>query len=884
MLRKSNLAEVDSGIQAQNVSPLRRTDFLMRELGLVPKKDMKIRVPAGSRLARFVLGPLGRMLVIGVALLSILAVGVFTYYYSKYSRLIDEKLRVGPFANTAKVFAYPETVFVGDEASPESIAAQLRRSGYNESRGNTVGYYQLRPSSIEIFPGPESYFDQEAGVIRFNKSRIAQIVSLQDNTARGQFQLEPQLITNVSGPNREKRRIVRFADIPRVLVNAVTSAEDKRFFQHAGFDPIRIVKAAYVDIKEGRKEQGASTLSMQLARSFFLDADKRWTRKLAEVVITLQLEQKLSKEQIFEDYSNQIYLGWRGAYRIHGFGEAAEAFFGKDLSQITVPEAATLAGMIQRPSVFNPFRNPDQTRERRNVILGLMRGNNFINQAEYAAAVASPLVLARGEAQSIEAPYFADLVNDSVAAKFQESDLQSNAFRIYTTLDMRLQRAATEAIRLGMQQVDEQVKRQRRFRGQTPPDPQVALVAIDPHTGEIKALVGGRNYGVSQLNHVLAKRQPGSIFKPFVYATALNTALAGGPRVLTPSSKVLDEPTTFWFDGKPYEPGNFGNEFYGQVSLRDALAHSLNVATVKVAEAVGYGAVVEMANRAGMNYKIQPTPAVALGAYEITPLEAAGAYTIFANQGEYVKPEFISLVRSREGKTVFKDKAERAQVLDPRVAYLITNMMEEVIRSGTAAGVRARYNIDYPVAGKTGTSHDGWFAGYTTDLLCVVWVGFDDNRELDLEGAHSAAPIWAEFMKQALKFREYRDPQPFAAPGGIVSVSIDPQSGMPATAACPGVRTEVYIAGTEPVGLCPLHGGKAVTNIAGWDTAPRNEGQEQSAVPESEAAGTSPSASPPGSAARPSQKAPGKQAQPAAPAPQQAPKKSIWRRLFDVFK
>ena len=782
---------------------------------------MKVRVPKGAGLTRFVLGPVGRFLIIGIALFICLGLCTFTFYYAKYSRLIDEKLRAGPFANTAKIFAAPASVAVGEIGTPAEIAAELRRSGYNESRGNPIGYYLLQPNSIEVFPGPESYFDQEAGVVKFAGGRISQIVSLQDNTTRSQYQLEPQLITNVSGPNREKRRMVKFADIPTVMVQAVTSAEDKRFFQHSGFDPIRIVKAAYIDLKEGRSAQGASTLSQQLARMIWLDTRKLWTRKLAEMIITLQLEQKLSKEAIFEDYANDIYLGWRGSFRIHGFGEAAEAYLGKDLSQITLPEAAELAGLIQGPALYDPFHHPDRLRERRNVVLGLMRQNGFISERDYALACQAPLTVAKSAAQSVEAPYFVDLVNDELQARFQDTDFQSNAFRIYTTLDMHLQRAAGEAIRIGMQNVDEQIRHQRRFRGQTPPEAQVALVAIDPHTGEVKALAGGRNYGVSQLNHVLAKRQPGSIFKPFVYATALDTAVDGSPRVFTASTMVLDQPTIFWFDQKSYTPANFKNEYYGTVTLREALAHSLNNATVKLAEMVGYDKVVEMANRAGMNYKIQPTPAVALGSYEITPLEAIGAYTVFSNQGDYVKPNFISLVRSQAGKVVYRDQPEHKQVLDPRVAYLMTNLMEEVLRSGTAAAVRAR-GFTVPAAGKTGTSHDGWFAGYTSELLCVVWVGFDDNKELDLEGAHSAAPIWTEFMKRALDYREYRDAKPFQAPAGIVSIEIDPQSGMPATPYCPVKRPEVYIVGTQPVGACPLHGGgrPGVTNVAGWETPP----------------------------------------------------------------
>ena len=780
---------------------------------------MKVRVPKNAGLAQFFLKPAGRYLVLGTSLFIILTLGVFTHFYVSYSRLIDQKLRAGPFANTAKLYAAPESVAVGDEMTPAEVAAELRRAGYNESRGNSVGSFQLHPDSIEIFPGPDSYFDQEAGVIRFAKGRISRIVSLQDNTTRSQYQLEPQLVTNLAGPNREKRRLVKFRDIPKVVVDAVTSAEDKRFFQHSGFDPVRIIKAAYVDLKEGRKEQGASTLSQQLARGFWLDQNKRWTRKLAELIITLQLEQKLSKEEIFEDYCNMVPFGWRGAFEIHGFGEAAEAYLGKDLSEISLPEAALLAGMIQRPSHFNPYRYPDRARERRNIILGLMHQNGQISDHDYQLAIESPLSVAKAALQSVSAPYFVDLVDDAVQSQLQDTNFRSSAYRIYTTLDLNLERAAAEAVRIGMQQVDERIRKQKRFRGQPIPEAQVALIAMDPHTGEVKAVVGGRNYGVSQLNHAVAKRQPGSIFKPFVYAAALDTGVEGSSHILTASTTVVDEPTTFWFDGKPYEPSNFEHEFHGTVTLREALAHSMNVATVKVAQQVGYDAVVAMANRAGMNYKIHPTPAVALGAYEITPVEAAGAYTIFSNQGAYVKPSFLTMIRSQEGKVVYKNKIQPKQVLDPRVAYLMTNLMEEVLRSGTAAGVRAR-GFTVPAAGKTGTSHDGWFAGYTSKLLCVVWVGFDDNRQLDLQGADSAAPIWGEFMKRALQFREYKDAMPFEAPNGIVSVQIDPLSGMPATPFCPRTRQEVYIAGTQPVGTCPLHGGgpQNVTTIAGWET------------------------------------------------------------------
>jgi penicillin-binding protein 1B len=842
-------------------------------------KEMKVRVPREARIARFLMGPGGKIFLASLVLLITVGVLGFTYFYVKYSRLIDQKLRAGPFANTSKIFAAPKVIGVGDQISPADIVLELRRCGYSDQRGNPMGWFNLRPDAVEIFPGPESYFREEAGVVKFSGDRIKQIISLQDNTDRNQFQLEPALITNLYDRNREKRRLVRYADIPKVLVDAIISAEDKRFFQHAGFDPFRIVKAVYVDLKEGRKSEGASTLSMQLARSFWLDNSKNWRRKAAEVLITLELEQKLSKQEIFEFYSNQIDLGRRGTFGIRGFGEAAQAYFGKDIRQLTLPEAATLAGLVQRPSYYNPFRHPERIRERRNLVLGLMRQNGHISERDYALACDEPIRLVTSGSESAEAPYFVDLVNDDLQTRFQDKDFQASSYRIYTTLDLDLQRAAMEAVRLGMQSVDEQLRKQRRHRNVKFPEAQVALIALDPHTGAIRALTGGRNYGTSQLNRILSLRQPGSSFKPFVYAAALDTAIDGGSRILTPATTVMDEPTTFWYDNKPYEPGNFKKEYHGQVTMRQALAKSMNIATIKIAEMVGYDAVVQFAKKAGLNEEIQPTPAVALGAYDTTPLEIAGAYTAFANQGVYVKPNWVSIVRAQNGSVLYQNTLETRQVLDPRVAYLMVNMLEEVLRSGTAAAVRAR-GFTVPAAGKTGTSRDGWFAGFTSELLCVVWVGFDDNRELNLEGAHSAAPIWGEFMKRALQYRQYRNAKPFEAPEGIMSIQIDPQSGMPATPFCPETKNEVFIAGTQPVGTCPLHGGSqpGATHVAGWDMPPSVPGAAPS-VP-GVIASTDPrrQPGPPIASSNPPDSSHDQQGQ------KPAKKKGFFRRLVDVFK
>ena len=777
---------------------------------------VKVQVPKKASGVHFALRPAGKILLVLVVLSITTGLGVFTYYYVKYSRLIEAKLQAGPFANTSMLFAAPRTVATGDSATPQEIANDLRHSGYNESANNRMGYFTLKPDEIDVYPGPESYFKRDEGVIKFRAGKVTQIISLADNTERTEYTLEPELISNLFDKNREKRRLVRYEDIPAVLVHAVVSAEDKRFFQHSGFDPVRIIKAAYIDVREHRYAQGASTLSQQLARSFWLDSDKTWRRKIPEVLITMHLEQKLKKEQIFEYYANQVPLGQRASFGIRGFGEAAQVYFGKDITRLTLPEAATLAGLIQQPSFTNPYRWPERAKQRRNTVLKLMHENKYVGDEEYEQAMASPLVLAKQGPESMDAPYFVDIVNDTLLDKFPDYNFQSNSFRVYTTLDLNLQRDAAEAVRIGMEEADKRIKG-RKKKDPKYPDPQCALIALDAQTGEVKALIGGRNYGTSQLNRILAKRQPGSSFKPFVYAAALNTALSGGNLVLTPATMIQDEPTTFVFDGRPYVPANFEHKFYGAVSMRDALAHSLNVATVKVAEETGYGAVVDLARRAGLNLDIQPTPAVALGAYEVTPLEIAGGYTIYANRGIFSKPYFVSSIASGHGSTIYDNKQEHREVLDPRIAFLMDQLLEEVVRSGTGASIWGR-GINFPVAGKTGTSHDGWFAGFTSKLICVVWVGFDDNRELNLEGAKSALPVWTEFMKRAHEHREYRNVTEFEAPAGVVSVQIDPLSGELATAACPKVRTEYFVEGTQPVEMCRLHGG-GITQVAGWETS-----------------------------------------------------------------
>jgi penicillin-binding protein 1B len=661
---------------------------------------------------------------------------------------------------------------------------------------------------VEIFPGRDSHGAVEPGIIEFSNGKVSRIVSLQDHTERQSLALEPRLLANLSQA-RERRRLVKFGDLPPQLVQAVISTEDKHFFRHSGFDLLRIFKAAYVDLKNGRKKQGASTLTMQLARGLWLDPDKSWKRKTQEFLITIYLEKRLSKQEIFEHYANQVYLGRSHGFSIHGFGEAARVFFGKHVAQLTVPESALLAGLVQRPSYLNPYRHPERAQARRNVVLALMRENGYLTDADYRVAVSSPVKLNSEQADSPQIQYFVDLAIDELQNRLDDREKQVQS--IYTTLDPELQAAAEQAVTEGIREVDQQLKRKKLPAG--PGQPQVALVALDPRTGEIKSLVGGRNYVDSQLNHALAMRPPGSVFKPFVYAAALETAIQGGSRIITSATVLSDEPTSFQFGKVVYEPGNFDHQFMGEVTVRTALTRSLNVATVALAEQVGYGRVVDVARRAGLNKSIQPTPSVALGAYESTPLEMAGAYTIFANQGRAVTPTTIALARAHGGGVLYQREGAQRRALDPRVAFLVTNLMQGVIANGTGAGVRGR-GFWLPAAGKTGTAHDGWFAGFTSELLAVVWVGFDDYRELKLEGARSALPIWTDFMKRAAKLRDYRAAKPFNPPPGVVSAGICSESGQLEGAWCPDVRPEFFVDGTQPVVECQMHSSQRTQGFA----------------------------------------------------------------------
>lgn len=760
---------------------------------------------------------------VGVAAVALFVVG--GYYYYKYKAIVDARLKEPLFANTAKIYAAPREVRAGQKLSLHLIESELRNANYSvdgAAKPSPMGSYSETANSISVQPGPQSYHSEDPATIHISNGTVS---SITDN--RGQalasYELEPLLITGLSeDANRTKRRLITYDEVPSNLVQAVLAIEDRRFFEHGGVNYWRLMEAGVRDVLTGQKQQGGSTLTMQLARGFFLTPEKRFKRKLIEIVITFQLEHRFNKKQIFEMYANQINLGQRGSFSINGFGEASRAYFGKDVRQLDLAECALLAGMIQRPNYFNPYRHADRAIDRRNLVLDGMVETGAITKDQAERAKDEPLHLSPASVDASEAPYFVDLVRDQLAQKLGERDYNADGLRIYTSLDPDLQRAATAAVDTIVPTIDAQVDKlhaRDKKLGKPYIYPQVALVALNPHTGQVLALVGGRSYGTSQLNHAVAKRPTGSIFKPFVYASAFQTAvegttLPGQDKLFSPVTMLNDEQTTYDVGDQEYTPRNYKGEYYGEVTARYALMRSDNNATIGLAAMVGFDRVAALARDAGIK-SARGTPSMAIGSYDATPLDMAGAYTIFANGGVHIDPWMLASVRTSTGDVVNDYTPTSSQLLDPRVAFLTTYMMQAVLQGnggdpcevggrdfcGTGAGVR-NMGFTAPAAGKTGTSHDAWFAGFTSNLLCIVWVGNDDYTDIKLEGAHAAAPIWAEFMKRAIALPAYSDTNDFTPPQGVSVVTLDKNTNLLANASCPDDYTAAFLDGTAPVDPC----------------------------------------------------------------------------------
>ena len=773
------------------------------------KPKVKLSWPRFSMSSWLLRGIIAAVLVVG--LIGFVSV---TYTYNKYARIVDDRLKQPLFAETAKIFAAPREVRVGQKLTAHLIATELRAAGYTVdglSHPSQMGTFTEERDAITVHPGAESYHAPDAATIHTSDGVVDSITDAHGQSLAS-YELEPLLITGLSeDANRSKRRLLTYDEIPPNLVQAVLAIEDRRFFEHGGVNYFSILSWGWHDVIGDRKHRGgASTLTMQLAKLLFVADTGTIKYKVTQILVAIHLEHRFTKKQIFEAYANQINLGQRGSFSIDGFGEAAQAYFGKDVRQLDLSECALLAGIIQRPNYFNPFRHDRRTIERRNIVLDSMVETGAITKEQAERAKAEPLHLAPSSVDASEAPYFVDLVRDQLIQKLGETDFNREGLRIYTSLDPDLQRVATEAVNDDMAAVDELVDqkhaRQKKL-GQAYPYPQVAIVALNPHTGQVLALVGGRDYGKSQLNHAMAVRPTGSTFKPIVYAAAYNTTIAGTTlpgqeKPFTAVTMLNDEQTTYEMPGnqQEYTPRNYKNEYHGEVTAIYALAHSLNNATISLGAEVGFDNIAALGREAGIK-RAQATPSVAIGSYGATPLDVAGQYTVFANTGVHIDPWMLASVRTPTGDVITDFTPTSKQVLDPRVAYLTTNLMEGVMNFGYGYEARKRGFMD-PAAGKTGTDNDAWFAGFTTNLICIVWIGNDDYSDVKLSGATAAAPIWADVMKRAVKLPQYSDTHEFQVPDGIQLVKLDKVTNLLSDEACPEGYEAAFLVGMAPTNTC----------------------------------------------------------------------------------
>ena len=696
--------------------------------------------------------------------------------YKYHSRIVDARLASGYLSSRAGLYAAPRTIKSGQNISRAALTDALRRAGYAESADASVnlvwnGSFRQTDAGIEIQLARRS---NRPGVVRAMFSGSTRNETISELTGDGlpleSFTLEPEVLSNDLSYKAGKHETLRYSDLPPALIQAILAIEDQRFFQHPGLDPVGITRALLRNTSDERAGQGGSTITQQLVKNTYLTPEKTLRRKYAEAMLAFALERRLSKEDIFALYCNEVYLGQRGAVAARGVREAAQIYFGKALKDLSLGEAATLAGMIQGPTHYSPAQHPQAAQERRNIVLDAMVRNGSIGSAEAAQAIAQPIVVAPASVSNDAlAPYFVDYVNRALESHSELGDAATVHQRVYTTIDLDLQRLAEAAIKKQLARLD-------GIHSSGNAKPQAALVALDPKTGNVLAMVGGRNYAHSQLNRVTdAHRQPGSTFKPFVYAAALEDGMS-------PVQQFADAPREFVYDqNKVYRPANYGGGYsMRDVPMRDGLVRSLNTVTVDVAMQTGLARVANLAAEFGLP-RPERYPSLALGTEEVTPLQLAAAYATFVNGGRRIRPTAIAAVGEPEASGSVD--AEAKQIISPTTAYMVTNMLSDVIDHGTGSAARDAVK-GTAIAGKTGTSRDGWFVGYSQNLVCVVWVGFDDNRQLGLIGAAAALPVWSEFMSATIKLRPELGGENFECPEGIKFVEIDADNGLRSTLTC----------------------------------------------------------------------------------------------------
>jgi penicillin-binding protein 1B len=746
-----------------------------------------------------------RTLVLGVGL-PVLVLGAIlsAVLYVEISRTFEGRVWTLP----SRIYGERLVLVPGNSMAPSALEDRLERMGYAKVETEPVrpGQYRRRPSTLEVhfrsFESGGKPVEARRARLRYAGNAIA---SIDDGKGRsvGRLEIEPELLSLVFGPRQEERRIVRLKDVPRGLVDAVLAAEDERFFSHPGFDPIGIVRAAIANLRSGRIVQGGSTITQQTVKNLYLGQERTVWRKLRELAMAVILDLRYPKDRILETYLNEVYLGQRGSVAICGMETASQFYFGRGLADLSTPEWALLAGLIRNPGGNNPFAHPDRALERRNQVLDALHAGGKLDDAAWTKAKAEPLRLASGGAGFARAPYAVELVRSQLAEAYSAQELAEEGLEIFTTIDTDLQHAAERALRDGLERLERdlpsvraQVKR-RRLQG--------AVVVLEPRSGAVLALVGGRDYRESQFNRALqAERQPGSCFKPFVYLAGLERA-QHGESGLTAATVLDDSPFEMISGGKTWAPMNYDGEFRGPVSARQALEQSLNVPTVRAAQAIGLDAVVDAARRCGITRHLEPLPSLALGAQEVTPIELARAYATIANGG--VRPSLTAVreVDATGGRRLDRVAPKSERAVTPEAAWVLTDMLAGVLTRGTAAASGA-LGFSGVAAGKTGTTddtRDAWFVGYTPDVLALVWVGYDDNSKTGMTGAVGALPIWVEILGAASHRRSARG---FEPPPGVFPVEIDPETGDLAVAGCPSRAQEWFIQGTEPP-PCTQHEG-----------------------------------------------------------------------------
>ena len=741
------------------------------------------------RLSRY--GTFWRYLRYAALAVALLAAG-FTLYLDFRVRSEFEGRR---FALPARIYARPLELHVGLRISPASIAEELRQAGYREvPREDEQGWFARRGDSIEIALRPFAFWDgpQPAQRVQVTFENGA-AASVRDAQGRDLplVRLEPVPIGGIYPANNEDRVLVRLNQVPNHLVQALLAMEDRNFHSHHGFD-LRGMARAVVNFVRGRGLQGGSTLTQQLVKNFFLTPERTVQRKVTEFIMAVLLELHYDKSEILETYLNEIYLGQDRDRAIHGIGLASLHYFGKTIEHLTLAESALLVGMVKGPAIYDPYRHPQRALERRNTVLRETRDQGHATMNEYAAARAAGLGLKpKASMGTSPHPAFLDLVHRQLRRDYDEADLRSEGLRVFTTLDPRVQAAAERVLERKLAQYD----REKRFG---PAGLEGAVIVTDSQTGEVQALVGGRDARYRGFNRALdAARPVGSLLKPVIYLTAL-----AEPSRYTLVTPIDDGPFVWKSRGAPdWEPQNYDKVFHGTVQLRTALAQSYNAATARLGTEIGIERVLATVKRLGIERRLKPFAATLLGAVELSPLEVAQMYQTIASSGFRAPLRAIREVTTQDGRPLKPYSLEVEQVFPAAPTYLLTAAMQGIVREGTAQSLANWLPPESAVAGKTGTTdeqRDAWFAGFTGDRLAVVWIGYDDNRAANLSGAAAALPIWGELMSAL-------GPEPLAPPrpDGIESVLIDPQSGLRADGLCPGALELPFAQGSAPVERAP---------------------------------------------------------------------------------